>query len=107
MQRRNISPGPAGGYAQAVQINQLQQMLFIGQTPEVDGIALPDTFEDQWRNVESRLESAGMTLDNLVNIDGFPGRSLLRTSQSCWSPRIQEAGAHCCRGNVARFTMEG
>lgn len=78
MQRRDISPGPSGGYAQAVQIQHAQQVLFIsGQTPEVEGIALPDTFEDQcclaWRNVETRLKAAGMTLDDLVNVTVFLG----------------------------------
>jgi enamine deaminase RidA (YjgF/YER057c/UK114 family) len=78
MKRRAIAPGPSGGYAQAVEIEGPSRWLFVsGQTPESDEAPLPEAFEDQcrlaWRNVDSRLQAAGMTLDNLVNVTVFLG----------------------------------
>ena len=76
MRTSYISPASGGGYAQAVNVEGASPLLFIsGQTPEADGSRLPTTFEDQcrlaWRNVETRLEAAGLCLDNLVSVTVF------------------------------------
>src|SRR5579859_1441396 len=75
MQTRKINSDaatiPTTGYAQALELSQLQRLLFIsGQTPtDRNGVA-PDGFEAQcrqaWRNIEAQLIAAGMTLDNIV-----------------------------------------
>ncbi len=71
-----LAPQPAGGYAQAVALADYQQLLFIsGQIPvTVDGV-IPEGFAAQahlaWQNVIAQLESAGMTIANLVKVTVF------------------------------------
>ena len=67
------APLPAGGYAQAVQVEGASRLLFIsGQIPVEPHGGVPATFADQarlaWRNLEAQLLAAGMTLDNLVKV---------------------------------------
>jgi 2-iminobutanoate/2-iminopropanoate deaminase len=71
-----LAPQPAGGYAQAVALADYQQLLFIsGQIPvTVDG-QIPADFAAQahlaWHNVIAQLESAGMSITNLVKVTVF------------------------------------
>ena len=75
LQTRAIVPTDLA-YAQAFEISGAQRLLFIsGQTPEqADGQVAPDyrsQYRQCWANVESRLEAAGMTFDNLVKVTIF------------------------------------
>ena len=71
-----VAPQPAGGYTQAVALTDYQQLLFIsGQIPvTVDG-QIPEGFAAQchlaWQNVIAQLESAGMSITNLVKVTIF------------------------------------
>lgn len=70
------APQPGNGYVQAVEVSNASRLLFIsGQVPDtVDG-ATPDDFEAQarliWANVTAQLNTAGMSLDNLVQVRIF------------------------------------
>jgi enamine deaminase RidA (YjgF/YER057c/UK114 family) len=73
-----ITPAAAGGYAQAVQLELAGPVRFVyvsGQTAEIDGQPLAEDFRQQcrdaWRNVETRLRDAQMTLDDVVNVTVF------------------------------------
>ena len=69
---------PAGPYAHGVELRGASRLLYIsvtmGLTP--DGSA-PDSFEAQceqaWANIGAVLESAGMTVRNLVKVNCFLG----------------------------------
>jgi len=71
-----LAPAPAGGYAQALQVEGAQRLLFVsGQVPaSADGEVPPD-FPAQarlaWANVFAQLEAAGMSVANLVKITTF------------------------------------
>lgn len=80
MRRRSLSapdaPAAAGGYAQAVEVEDARRFLFIsGQVPVAADGSLPDGFRAQcsqaWRNVEAQLSAAGMGLDDLVKVTTF------------------------------------
>lgn len=70
------APATKGGYAQAVRISGLDELLFVsGQIPvAVDG-TVPESFADQcrlvWRNVEAQLRAAGMGLGDIVKVTTF------------------------------------
>jgi 2-iminobutanoate/2-iminopropanoate deaminase len=70
------APAASGGYAQAVRLTDLEELLFVsGQIPlDTDG-AVPAAFEDQcrlvWRNVEAQLRAAGMGLADIVKVTTF------------------------------------
>jgi len=70
------APKATGGYSQAVEIVNFDRVLFIsGQIPQgVDGL-VPKDFRSQcllvWRNLESQLRAAGMSLENLVKVTTF------------------------------------
>lgn len=73
--RRPIGPTGAA-YAMAHLVEQPSRLLFIsGQVPtDADGDA-PEGFAAQarltWRNVETQLHAAGMSLDDLVKVTIF------------------------------------
>ena len=80
MQRREINsleaPSSAGGYAQAIELNNNSRVLYIsGQIPEARDGAVPQDFASQcrlaWQNVEAQLPASGMGLDNLVKVTTF------------------------------------
>ena len=80
MRRRFLSapdaPAAAGGYAQAVDVEDARRFLFIsGQVPVASDGSLPDGFRAQcsraWRNVEAQLRAGGMGLDDLVKVTTF------------------------------------
>lgn len=63
-------------YAQASLIEQPTRLLFIsGQVPADQAGHVPARFEDQcrlaWRNIETQLAAAGMTLSDLVKVTVF------------------------------------
>lgn len=75
MQTRPIDPVTGLSYAQALEVTAAQRLLFIsGQVPadENENDRVPPDYPSQyrlaWANVEKRLKSAGMTLDNLVKV---------------------------------------
>jgi len=75
MQRRTINPTEMS-YAQAHEVTNASRLLFIsGQIPVDKNDRVPTDFKSQsrlaWANVESQLEAAGMTLDNLVKVTTF------------------------------------
>ena len=62
-----LAPAPAGGYAQALQVEGAQRLLFIsGQIPESAKGEVPESFPAQarlvWANVLAQLEPAGMSV---------------------------------------------
>jgi enamine deaminase RidA (YjgF/YER057c/UK114 family) len=70
------APQPAGGYAQALEVTGASRLLFIsGQIPATADGVVPAGFEAQarlcWKNVETQLAAAGMTLDNVVKATIF------------------------------------
>lgn len=70
------APATKGGYAQAVRLSGLDEVVFLsGQIPvDTDG-AVPESFADQcrlvWRNVEAQLRAAGMGLADIVKVTTF------------------------------------
>lgn len=75
MDRRTIEPTGLA-YSQAYEISRFQRLLFIsGQTPEApDGSVSPDfsgQFRQVWRNIETRLAAAGMSLNDLVKVNVY------------------------------------
>lgn len=68
---------PTGvSYAQAHLATDFTQLLFIsGQVPADASGKVPADFKDQarlvWKNIETQLHAAGMTLDNLVKVTTF------------------------------------
>lgn len=72
---RDIYP-PTGPYAHGIEVVGCSRLLFISGTMGLapDGAAA-DGFEAQceqaWANITAVLESAGMTLDNLVKVTCF------------------------------------
>jgi 2-iminobutanoate/2-iminopropanoate deaminase len=70
------APAAAGGYSQALEVQGAQRFLFIsGQIPEsVTGEVL-EGFRSQaklvWANVLAQLETAGMSINNLVKVTTF------------------------------------
>jgi enamine deaminase RidA (YjgF/YER057c/UK114 family) len=80
MQIREISsdeaPQAAGGYAQAIEVQGHQRILYVsGQIPvSVEG-KVPDTFEEQarvaWANIGAQLAAADMNMGNLVKVTIF------------------------------------
>lgn len=70
------APQPAGGYAQALLVSDVQEWLIIsGQIPETADGEIPGTFEEQaalaWNNVAAQLAAADMDISNLVNVTTF------------------------------------
>ncbi|MGH9767484.1 MAG: RidA family protein [Blastocatellia bacterium] len=75
MDHRPINPTEVS-YAQAHEVTNASRLLFIsGQVPVDKDERVPPDFKSQcrlaWANVESQLEAAGMTLDNLVKVTTF------------------------------------
>ena len=85
MQIKPISP-TGNAYAQACEVTSAQRLLFIsGQVPADADEKVPVDYQSQyrlaWFNVESQLEAAGMTFDNLVKVTIFlSDRSLIAQS---------------------------
>jgi enamine deaminase RidA (YjgF/YER057c/UK114 family) len=70
------APAAAGGYAQSVLVSAASRHLFIsGQIPVDVAGAVPIDFVEQarlaWRNLVAQLETAGMSLDDLVKVTIF------------------------------------
>lgn len=70
------SPPVQGSYPQAVEVTGATRWLYLsGQIPVAPDGSLADGFTGQceqvWRNVETQLAAAGMTLDNLVKVTTF------------------------------------
>ena len=70
------APQPAAGYAQAVEVDGAERLLFIsGQIPVLVDGTVPSGFKAQaraaWANVDAQLRAAGMTLDHLVKVTIF------------------------------------
>jgi 2-iminobutanoate/2-iminopropanoate deaminase len=66
-------PGPVGNYSLGLEIPAGARLLFIsGQIPETLGGEIPQAFEDQchlvWDHVLAILQSAGMTVANLIKV---------------------------------------
>ena len=70
------APAARGGYAQAVRLSGVDELVFVsGQIPVgMDG-AVPTAFADQcrlvWRNVEAQLRAGGMGLADIVKVTTF------------------------------------
>lgn len=67
---------PEGGYSHGVEVNKGGRLLFIsGQIPATADGQVPVGFEKQceavWQNITTILESAGMTVENLVKVTTF------------------------------------
>ena len=70
------APKSAGGYSQAMQIEEASRILFIsGQIPATIEGDTPSNFEAQcrlvWANIEAQLKAADMEISNLVKITTF------------------------------------
>ena len=70
------APQTAGGYAQAIDVQEHQRTLYIsGQIPVTAEEKVPDTFEEQahvaWANIVAQLEAADMNIGNLVKVTIF------------------------------------
>ncbi|AZQ58700.1 RidA family protein [Maribacter sp. MJ134] len=63
-------------YSEAVKISDYSELLFIsGQIPVINDNPVPDDIKEQceiaWSNVETQLEKADMTAENLVKVTFF------------------------------------
>jgi len=70
------APVPKGGYAQALELQGAQRLLFVsGQIPETAAGEVPKDFPSQarlaWANVFAQLKEAGMSVNNLVKVTTF------------------------------------
>src|SRR5271154_2551010 len=70
------APQPAGGYAQAVEVEGAQRILFIsGQIPELTSGEVPSDFKSQakvvWSNLIAQLGAAEMSVANLAKVTIF------------------------------------
>lgn len=70
------APAAAGGYTQALEVQEVQRLLFIsGQIPVSVTGDVPDGFNSQaklvWANLIAQLEAAGMSVSNLVKVTTF------------------------------------
>lgn len=70
------APPPAGGYAQALSVEDARRVVFIsGQVPETADGTVPPDFESQcrlvWANVGAQLEAAGLSIGNLVKVTTY------------------------------------
>jgi len=67
---------PSGGYAQAVRLTGVDELVLVsGQIPVDEDGLVPDAFADQcllvWRNVEAQVRAAGMELADIVKVTTF------------------------------------
>jgi 2-iminobutanoate/2-iminopropanoate deaminase len=67
---------PQGGYTHGLALPAAARLLFIsGQVPELGDGSVPPDFEGQcravWRNILAILESAGLTVANLVKVTTY------------------------------------
>lgn len=82
------APAAAGGYAQAIEVQNAARTLYIsGQIPVTKDGRLPESFAEQasiaWANLEAQLIAAGMTLNNLVSVTTYmPDRTHLMEYRS-------------------------
>ncbi len=70
------APQPAGGYAQAVEVRDVQRTLYVsGQIPESASGGVPLDFISQarlaWGNVRAQLAAAEMSVGNVVKVTIF------------------------------------
>jgi enamine deaminase RidA (YjgF/YER057c/UK114 family) len=70
------APEAVGGYSQALETtNSIRRLYISGQIPMARGGAVPDRFAEQaklvWANVLAQLETADMTIGNLVKVTIF------------------------------------
>jgi 2-iminobutanoate/2-iminopropanoate deaminase len=101
MQRRDINaadaPAPAGQYTQAIEVTGATRTLYLsGQVGVAADGSIPESAEAQvvlaWRNLQSQLRAAGMTIENLVKITTIvPDRSDLAAVRA---GRATVLGAH-------------
>lgn len=68
-----LAPKPAGGYSQAILVEDSRKILFIsGQIPESREGDIPEGFESQcrlvWSNIISQLEAGDLSIKNLIKI---------------------------------------
>jgi enamine deaminase RidA (YjgF/YER057c/UK114 family) len=83
-------PSPAGGYSQAVEIQNPGTLLFIsGQIGEMPAGDVPEDFKTQcemiWSYIEHLLAASNMTFRNLVKVNTF----LTDKSQSLMNSTIR------------------
>jgi len=70
------APRPHGSYAQALNVQGAEQLLFIsGQVPETAVGTVPEDFEGQcrqiWSNILACLKDAGLDVTNLVKVTTY------------------------------------
>ncbi len=71
-----IAPLASGGYSQAVEVSDLDRIVFIsGQIPKDREGKTPGDFPSQarlaWANLEHQLEAVGLSLDNIAKHTTF------------------------------------
>ncbi|WP_298431397.1 RidA family protein [Ottowia sp.] len=91
------APAPEGGYAQAVQIDSVRQLLFVsGQIPVTADGQVPERFEDQaalvWQHVLAQLRAAGLGAEHLVKVTTFLASR--EHADANGAARRQALGAH-------------
>jgi 2-iminobutanoate/2-iminopropanoate deaminase len=72
----DTGPDASGSYSQAMLVEGVQRLLFVsGQIPETRNGQVPAEFESQcrvaWANVRAQLNSAQMTISNLIKVTIF------------------------------------
>src|SRR3712207_5659672 len=72
---QTVSP-PSGGYTHGLEVVKASRLLFIsGQIPAKADGEVPEDFAGQceavWTNIEAVLNSAGMSVENLVKVTTF------------------------------------
>ena len=108
---------PYRAYSHAAEVRGESRLLFISGLNgyESDGITMPESFEGQaeliWKHLKTILESAGMTVKNIVSLRTYLANPSYDEANALM--RVKHLGAHrpastvvCCQLLEARWKLE-
>jgi 2-iminobutanoate/2-iminopropanoate deaminase len=108
---------PYRAYSHAIEVTGESRLLFISGLNgyENDGIAMPESFEDQaeliWKHLKTILTGAGMTVSNLVSLRTYLADPSYDEANALM--RVKHLGTHrpastvvCCRLLEPRWKLE-
>jgi 2-iminobutanoate/2-iminopropanoate deaminase len=108
---------PYRAYSHAVEVRGESRLLFISGLNgyEIDGITMPESFEGQaeliWKHLKTILESAGMTVKNIVSLRTYLANPSYDEANALM--RVKHLGGHrpastvvCCQLLEARWKLE-
>ena len=108
---------PYRAYSHAVEVRGESRLLFISGLNgyEIDGITMPESFEGQaeliWKHLKAILESAGMTVENIVSLRTYLANPSYDEANALM--RVKHLGGHrpastvvCCQLLEAGWKLE-